>query len=328
MFSHLLSKLPASRIADWRLGVTVCIAAFADSGNSIVTATDRKVAFRSSSADKAVFKGNAFAGSYMLLVAGNDAARAENVISKSWGRVLADIEDNPEEKHIKDPDYLAEILHQECNQERDRIIEASVLKKRGYTWKLFREQGKGLCTDAVYYDLESEIADVDLSLDLLLAGYDHNKTPHLRFLNWKTPPENYDSLGFFAIGRGAHAAISSLAHAVEYLSFTRHNILGDVLYHTLAAKFMAESAHDVGRDTFAVVIKPDSRLLSTHVLGGDEYIRDVWTKKGAPRLPRGIGEAIQHIIGTPEEFLTLEGLTKVEKYLPKARARIKSRFNK
>lgn len=66
----------------------------------------------------------------------------------------------------------------------------------------------------------------------------------MRFTNWETPPENYDELGFYAIGTGASKAISYLAHAVEYLEFTDRKSKENIAYHLLAAKFVAESAQD------------------------------------------------------------------------------------
>jgi 20S proteasome alpha/beta subunit len=176
MIRSLLSKLSAPRMADWRLwNVTICIAAFADNSKKLVFVSDSKVAFGSFSADRAVQKIMPIGGRNVLLIAGNDVNRAETIFNKTKARL------GEEGVRWRDADRIAEIVFEECNTERDRIIEASILRKRGFNWKMFREGGKTLCTDAVYYEIASEIADVKLSLDCLIAGFDEDDKPHIRF---------------------------------------------------------------------------------------------------------------------------------------------------
>jgi hypothetical protein len=296
--------------------VTVCIAGVADDGETIVTVTDRKVGFGSLSADKAVFKSDLLGYKSLILTAGNDVARARNVIEKSKPRIREEMTTKEE----NDPRRMAEIVFEECNAERDRVIEASVLKRRGYTWKIFKDAGKDFCTEAVYFDMQNEISAVKLSLDFLVVGFDGKKqNPHIFYTNWETPPECYDDLGFYAIGSGAANAISYLAHAVEYLDYGKAAGKGTVLYHLMAAKFMAESAQDVGRDTFPIIFPKDGPILTTHPLGGDDFIRDKWKKAGAPRLPPEIDEAMNAIICNPSEWNSRESLGKASKFLKRAK---------
>jgi hypothetical protein len=247
-------------------------------------------------------------------MAGNDVARADTVFNKAQQRLTS-----------RDADTIAETLFEECNAERDRIIEASVLRKRGFTWEMFRKGGKSLCTDAVYYEIESEIADVDLSVSFLIAGFDEHDESHIRFTNWHTPPENYDPLGFYAIGTGSTAAMSSLAHAVEYLNFNRHMDTASVVYHVLAAKFMAESAQDVGRKgTFLSVCgagtKDDPQdILFFPLFAGVDFVRERWEEEGAPKIPKGIKEAIRDLLMRPKDMEGLGALEKSAKYSPEAK---------
>jgi len=332
MIGSPLSKLPVPRVADRGFGnVTICIAALASSGEKIVVATDRKVAFGVFSADSAVQKTEPIIERNMVLIAGNDVARSGTIFNKARTRLR--------ESWSRDANVIAETLFEECNAERDRIIEASVLRKRGFTWEMFRKQGNSLCTEAVYYEIESEIADVRLSLDFLIAGFDETETPHLRYTNWCTPPENYDSLGFYAIGTGANSAIGSLAHAVEYLHFNKRMAVEDVVYHVLAAKFMSESAQDVGRDTFLAVAGkgiPDAKTESERknifflsLFGAIDFIRERWEKEGAPRVPKGITAAIKDLLVSADEIKTSEFdiFERSAKHTPEAK-KLMRRFKK
>jgi len=243
-------------------------------------------------------------------------ARAGNVLTRSQKRI-SELDSTAH----KDPDVLSEIVFQECNSERDKLIEATVLRRRGYNWESFRAQGKDLCTEAVYFDVESEIAAVKLSLDFLIFGFDDVGKPHIRFTNWKTPPENYDELGFYAIGTGAPNAISSIAHAIEYLDFSKHGKESTILYHVMAAKFMAESAQDVGTATFVIIAHADNSMSTIDPTGGNEYIRERWKKEGAPRTPRGIQNAIEAILCKSSDFNSnsLEAASRASKYIKSAR---------
>jgi 20S proteasome alpha/beta subunit len=287
MIRSLASRAPAPRLADRRRwNVTICIAAFADQGKKLVFVSDSKVAFGSFSADKAVQKTLPLGERNVLLMAGNDSARAQTVFDRSKSRF--------DSERSRDADRIAEIVFEECNAERDRIIEACVLRRRGFNWEMFRKGGRNFCTDAVYYEIESEIADVKLSLDCLIAGFDSNGKPHIRFTNCETPPENYDQLGFYAIGTGAQSAMSSLAHAVEYLGLRKQATLSAVVYHVLAAKFMSESAQDVGQDTFLMVGGPgnakdpkDKDVLTFSAFAGIDVVREKWETEGGREFQRG-----------------------------------------
>jgi 20S proteasome alpha/beta subunit len=296
--------------------VTVCIAAIADKRKHIALVSDSKVAFGEFSADRAVRKNVPLLGEYVVLCAGNDAARADTI----YNRVRKQLVDKSPEPSV---DEIAEALFMECKRERDRIVEGKILSKHGYDTTTFREKGKQLCTAAVFFDIHSAMAQISLSLDFIIAGFDEKGEPHLRFTNCETPPEDYDSLGFYAIGSGAHAALSSMTHAVEHLIFSRYRDTGTVLYHAMAAKFMAESARDVGKDTFAVVIGHNESPKFISVFDGDEYVRERWKSEGAPRVPNGIGGAIEDLLADSNEFNDEKVLEKVAKYCPRAGERLK-----
>jgi 20S proteasome alpha/beta subunit len=297
--------------------MTVCIAAIAGDGNSICLVTDSKASFGTFSADKAARKQVPLIYHYAVLFAGNDAAYAVPVIERAKKRLS--VEGQPT---VSSADEISECIFEECQKERDRLTEAEILRPHGYDWATFRQQGKDLCTDAVFYDIHTALQKRTLSLDFIIAGFDNKNQAHIRFTNCTTPPEDYDSIGFWAIGTGAQAALSSLAQAVEYLSMSRFSDAETVLYHTLAAKFMAESARDVGRDTTELITlaSGESGLRFLNPFGGVDYIRKRWEKEGAPKTPRNISRDMADLlVNNVKHCFTAEKLETAAKHSPTAR---------
>jgi hypothetical protein len=320
MLSHLLSKQPAPRLADWGWNVSVCVIAVADAGKSICVVTDSKAAFGKFSADKAARKHLPLIYHYTIVFAGNDAAYAGPVINRARKRLTMD------GKTTSSADEISECIFEECQRERNRITEAEILSPRGYDLATFKTQGKELCTDAVFYDIQSEMQKKTLSLDFIIAGFDEKNEAHIRFTNCKTPPEDYDSIGFWAIGTGAQAALASLSHAVEYLGMNTFWDAETVLYHTLAAKFMSESARDVGKATADFVLGAGgaSTVRYLHSFGGVEYLREQWQKYGAPRIPKMIKATIAALlVDDIKQTFSKEKLTAVAKHSPEARKMLK-----
>ena len=97
----------------------------------------------------------------------------------------------------------------------------------------------------------------------------------------------FNSLGFWAIGSGAPAALSSLSFHISRKQLTVYSSVSEAVYFSLAAKFMAESANDVGKSTFVVILSNhDSEPLEYVSDQGIEKIRKLWERSGAPRVPR------------------------------------------
>jgi hypothetical protein len=300
--------------------VTLCIAAIAENGKDLVLVNDTKVSFGSYLADKAFNKNIPFIGEYALLIAGDDVAHAGAVIHRAT--VAA--------RKLRESDEIAEVLFRECQVERDRIVEARILKKHLFDTKTFQQKGKHLCTDAVFYDIHSRMEHIPFSLDFILAGFDLKGNAHIRFTNCDTPPQDYDAIGFWAIGSGATSAIGSYCHAVEYLHTSRNAPIAEVAYHTLAAKFMAESASDVGKDTFFVALRSvqdstttaQTQMRFLSFWGGMEYVRKRWEKDGAPRMPKGMSQALEDLMHSHEEGTSPEIVNRIQKYLDPARRKI------
>ena len=274
--------------------MTACIAMVASGGKEIILVSDSKVAFGDYSADDAVVKNIPFSWPWILLFAGNDISHAKAVMDRANAKADASIENGERLSGAE----LAELLQEEMEIERARIIEASILSRYGFTAESFRNNGKALCSESQYNDLIYRISQVELSLCFLLCGIPRDaadkkniQDAEIWMVSPDSPPQNFDRLGFWAIGSGANAAVSSLAHDIHYHQVGRYSDSSSVLYHVLAAKFMSESAKDVGKGTFVVLVDTENKMqfLPTKTI---ERVRKLWEKQGAPRVPKGVVELI------------------------------------
>jgi 20S proteasome alpha/beta subunit len=299
--------------ADWRAAkVTVCIAALAEGGKKIVMASDSKAAFGDFSADRGVIKNIPIGHYYAILIAGNDVGYAMPTIQRIK-KVMP--------KDITDPDSIAMLVHEQLVITRKHKIEARLLSKLGFTVDSFMKTGKDLLTESVYYDLISEIRREELSLTFLLAGFDSAKRGHLRIVTSDDSPQDFDMLNFAAIGSGAQTALASLSFAKDHCGLYHISDMAHVTYHVLAAKFMAESATDVGRQTFFVCTGPDGEC---HFLnpfaGGVEPIRRIWEESGAPKPAQQAIEAARDLMHEGDEDPeSAECLTRAMKYASPAK---------
>jgi hypothetical protein len=266
--------------------------------------TDAKAAYGDFSSDKGAVKHEHLGNGHITLIAGNDVVYALTVLAKAKKRI--------EKDGIRDSDVTANILYEELCCTRNQLIESKVLRKYGMTVQQFIDKGKKSFTDNVFYDICTRIDRTELSLTFLLAGFDSEMMPHLRVITADEPPQNFDSIAFAAIGSGAPAALASLSFAADHHGFGRHSDLPDSTFHLLAAKYMAESATDVGHDTFFLSVgKRGSHMVH---FTADDAIRSSWLKHGAPKHALPTIQIIRDVLVKTDKLFDGEVLEKCLKY--------------
>jgi hypothetical protein len=88
----------------------------------------------------------------------------------------------------------------------------------------------------------------------------------------------------WAIGSGSPSALSALAFHADKHGLSYYSSLPDALYRACEAKFMAESAKEVGGNTFVTIMQKDANVRYVSELGV-RRIKKIWERKGAPRIP-------------------------------------------
>jgi len=286
--------------------VTVCIAAFAEYEEQIVFVSDSRVAFGDFSTDKGGVKYEILGPKYIVMIAGNDVVYALPTIRRAKAEIL--------KRRTLDPDEVATIVHEELCTTRDHIIEAKVLKRYKMTADKFLKIGRKSFTDTVFYNICNRIEQENLSLQFIVAGFDASNKPHLRIVSADEPPHDYDGIGYAAIGTGAPSALASLSFAKDHCGFGRDTSMQEATYHLLAAKFMAESATDVGKETVFLSVGT-SRVYYMFTLAMDA-LRRAWEKEGAPRKSKRSVSILNDILYEHNEhFLSHSVLTRCFKYI-------------
>src|SRR5450631_2577662 len=245
-------KFPNPRPADWGLGMTVCIAAIVDSsdeGPKIVLGSDKKLSMVEFSSDRAVTKMRAFHDEWQVMFAGNDItsfipilndARAsfagkENTLDNAIGSLKAAYQ-----KRISD------------------IAADKYLSRFKLNMDDFIREGKEKLTPDVFDTLVDRIVQIKMSLQFLVCGFDKYRVPHVFLIENPGSDDVYDSPGFWAIGTGAQSALSMLCYREQNI----RNSLAQTVYNVCEAKFMSESASDVGEESLFYVIAPDCNSFS------------------------------------------------------------------
>jgi hypothetical protein len=263
--------------------MTVCIAALADVGKSLVLVCDRMI---TSGSD---FIGDAIASKlfplsdryqWWAMISGEDITRVVPVLELAVEKLVALPQPQNTCREVERAVVSAyqEIRLQKCEDE--------VLSPIGMTLEEF----KNLDPRDPY--LSDDMRRVDLGCQILVAGFDFAGDGNIFAIENPGSPQNLNPIGFGSIGSGSHRALGMFYHhSVNY-----EMDLPTVLYHALEAKFMAESALGVGKHTTVKVIRSGVHDLYDST-GPLTTIREAWEAHGKPKVPVAAIEALRRELG-------------------------------
>jgi hypothetical protein len=166
--------------------------------------------------------------------------------------------------------------------ENKRLAEESILAQYGMTMEDFIKSRDSL-GDALYERLWGEIGRIKLGCDLLVCGFDNAKSAHI-FIASNPSDDNpsfvtdCDFPGFAAIGTGSYLA-ESVLHGAGQNSVNRLSL---TIYNTATAKFLSESATDVGEQTYIYVFDESGNPVDLDE-NLDSSLRDTWLRYGQPK---------------------------------------------
>jgi hypothetical protein len=274
-----------------------------EASTKIICITDQKVSFPDFSSDYMTLKNEPMISGCVALCAGNDMQYAPLILEAAKRRL----------KPASQPSEVADAIDEAYQEQQAELIEKKFLKRYRLTGEDFQKSGKKVLTDAVYTRICDRIDKFNLSVRFLVCGFDSNKQGHILTAGGADSVESYDHIGVWAIGEGAHAALSSLAFHITHQHVSPpYSDLNKTLTFALPAKFMAESANSVGPGTFTVVLeagKPPQYISET----GIDLLRKEWLKDGAPKISKKILKLIPDLLFTnakPEN--TEEAIQKVD----------------
>jgi hypothetical protein len=266
---------PEPNLSDLGYGVTTCIAAITGRAglnqeqDSIVTASDTKLSFGGDfSADGSV-KIHVFHREWGTMIAGDDITqyipvieRARALLRGKSGKLMV----------------VMDAFKKAYQQEFKAAIEDGLLSRFEMTMEDFKKHGKTQLLPEVFTELSLKIKIASLGCRFLVYGLDDRKIAHIFTVSNPGKCELRDKPGFWAIGKGATSALSMLAALRQVRGRTTFD---ETIYNVLAAKYISESASDVGKETYLYIKKYGCDGFSNK-LALEEEVRGIWEKEGRP----------------------------------------------
>jgi len=266
-------KTRVQRLSDWGIGMSICIAAIADDGRTIVTVSDRLYSWGNETSGDGRVKTELIHRSWGVMLAGDEVRRLEPMIGDAYEHL----------RTIKAPtlDDVGDALRRGWRDAQRQLIESELLSPYGYDRPDFLARGRHELGDSKFSELVADLAILgNLQCELLVYGFDEQASAQLLALTGKGELLNCSRPGFMAIGSGAHTAIDAMLQTDYKIAIPYQR----AIYQTCHAKFMSERALGVGRNTLVVGLTHDGRLATWDTEQVDP-IREKWSLETRPTIP-------------------------------------------
>lgn len=228
--------------------MTVCIAALAESGRSIVCMADRALSYGEliqwdSDSSKMFALRN---GGVVIMFSGD-----EETTSRVLGKVIA-----RENELGDDVAATRAILEEEYREAIEEIIEAKFLAPRLLTRDDYIKAISLTSINSFIESIAKEVKSHEPGCSLLVCGFDKSDRAFILHLDSPGVVTDMTITGFHSIGSGWEKSISKL----QFSEFSRKDPLHVVLYDMFDAKAFAEMAVGVGFDW-------ETRIITAHESG-------------------------------------------------------------
>ena len=280
--------------------MTVCIAAIADIGDTIVALTDNMLSIEQAggfamTADNSIFlKGGGIHTDWIALYSGSVSLPIP-ILSEARDRLtggphsmakVVEVFGGAYKKHLAQR-VADEVLSPAYDADRFYRDGLAELGEMGFTEKR--------------RDFEYRMQS-DPVLEFLVYGFDENRQAHISAVRNPGVVTYHDNEAFWAIGSGQQIAITALM----FHEYNKMFPMAWSIYHVCEAKFMAEKAPGVGKETFILVMNKKNGF-AWYPAKEVDTVREFWYRFGRPSRPPQAIEAIQKLIDSHSELLKRGG---------------------
>jgi hypothetical protein len=226
------------------------------------------------------------------------AVEETNLILKAVTKSLAKLRNTPYEKVVK-----------HCQQTyvnmRKTLIETQILPEFDIrTYREFKELEAD--DEALYLQINEKIKSAEEDWNLLFAGFDDSRTPHLFVIYGPGKVQYCDHQKYAAIGSGSVAALFWLA----YFGYHPQRPLGELLFGEISAKLYAERARDVGESTVVSTIKSDIPALFHFSASDIDRVKTYW--KNLPKFDISIAKEFErHMDDSPSNLVLMHRASEI-----------------
>jgi len=251
----------------------------------MVAVTDKMLSMSTMSVDDVAIKFTAIGDRWMAMFAGNDISPVVPIFKAVKAAVA-------QSACLETLEDIVGFFRSAIQKEMVTKAEATVLSRFGLDMVEFRQSGlAGLGSD-LFTRLAYEIEQISLDLTFLVSGFEENREGHIFTVNGIGEVCYYDISGFWAIGIGQTSALGTLFGIRDGVIYKS---LPHVLYLVSKAKFSAESAIGVGKETIAIVLQSDSERYIVHTSEMAE-LKKVWEATRGPDVPENAGAVASELL--------------------------------
>jgi len=257
--------------------VTICAAGI--SGGKIIAVKDTKLSYfgGSISSEGLLWKQRKVNSQWQVMFSGDISTLTP---------MLDAIEEAGKKSKEKGLRQFARLCASAYREERKRIIEDEVLPD--YDLSTYAEYSALKSSDPDLFDaIGTKISEAEEGWHLLFCGFDTKRKPHLFVISGRGKIQYCDTAGFATNGSGGWAAHIALAT----YPFSAIIDTAEAAYCLLAAKFAAEAAEGVGKETYLHVLEPDDEISSFVMSATIDSVREKWRR--LPRIPEGAADEIK-----------------------------------
>jgi hypothetical protein len=247
--------------------MTIVIAAITGDGKYIVTGSDRLISASDGTipGSDTTLKSRKIARAWGLMFAG-DADLFLPIVDKISERLFTG--DPSRGCSLEDAQVATARVYRETFDER---FASSYLVRYGYENILeFRSTGLAQLGSERFREICADIDRFDLGIQLIAYGFDRDNRPHIFQVDNPGTVFNHDLYGYAAIGSGYYMVSALLRR--KRLPYR----LNQVIYRVLEAKFSAETAPGVGRNTALLWMRAGDHESRSIGYGSIDAIRNVF----------------------------------------------------
>jgi 20S proteasome alpha/beta subunit len=259
---------------NWGCEMTVAIAASVPTTKQIVTVCDARLSYGEAipAADDATMKNRRIAPRWGMMFAAEDST-AFMPAAVEASAILQGSSDGDDENRNHGSQEVMEAARKGYEKEFNERFFREHLARFGFAdIAEFRRSGFAEMGKDLYHEYAMKLARFDLGLELLVYGFSEDGHPSIFEVANPGKIISHSLRGHAAIGSGSLMAISALNRKPLGRSIT------DITYRLLDAKFSSETARDVGKKTFVVVLGPNGSH-GTMAQGDVDKIRASWNKE-------------------------------------------------
>ena len=279
-------------LADFGLDVTICIAAKSRKDESIVAICDKMLSHddlvpaTEGAAEKAFWVHRCW---YAMMA--DDPTLATPIIR----RVQKRLADKPADK-LRTLEEMTGAFRGAFQEQLQQEVEDRFLRVYGMNLSAFKQEGLQTFGVQEFGRLNNAIASFNLPIQFLVFGMEAGRFGHIFEVNGSTGAliAEQDVKGYAAIGSGQYMAMGSLvARPLAQLP------VDHLIYRLCEAKFAAETAHGVGKETALMVLYRNGGV-STVPPSLIDTLRGFWEDERKADVPHYAADMIKKAIqGAP-----------------------------